>query len=269
MSKPITYIIREKAHKMILFQLPGQLDRKLSPKEVYADFDKKAMEMGWTEAAVSPLKFDISSNGEIVELQAEVPIALEEKPAVPPSIDTIEETTIPKIQSLIEDGTITIAANQKIVNNEIVEKTLVEQVAEGLIELNIDQKVEGERIVQKTAADLAKDGILTLNTPFEYLDDDQIAIRSVADALQEGLIQSKAHVQEGLRLIRESIENDISDLFTTSHELKLTKDYMDWITEGQPAKDKRAVAYREMQGKIEGVKQKYQATKEALKKELL
>lgn len=251
---------------MILFELKDQVDRKLSPKEVYADFDEKVMEMGWTEAKFLPFSFDISSNGKIIEREAEIPTPLEKKAPTPPATETDNQEASSDIAALVESGSISLGSNQKIVENKIVEKSLEEQIAAGLIELNPDQKVENGAIVQKTTADLIKEDRISLNKPFEYLDGEQIAIRSVADALKQGLIQTKAQAEEGLRLVRESIENDIANLFSTAHELKLTKDYMAWITDGQPAKDKRAVAYQEMQEKIKAVKQNHQATKEGLKK---
>ncbi len=266
MSKPITYIIREKTHHMILFELKDQMDRKLSPQEVYADFDEKVMEMGWTEAKLLPFSFDISTSGEIIERKEATPTPIvEEAPASAVTETNDQEATL-DVAALVESGTISLGSNQKIVENRIVEKSLEEQIAAGLIELSPNQKVENGEIVPKTKADFLKEELISLNEPFEYLDGEQIAVRSVADALEQGLIQTKVQAEEGLRLIRESIESEIAKLYSTSQELKLTKDYMAWITDGQPAQDKRATAYQDMQEKIKTVKQNYEATKEALKK---
>ena len=151
------------------------------------------------------------------------------------------EGTVPQHFKIDEQGklaTISLDLTQKVVNNEIVAKTLQEQVNEG---------------------------ILSLDIPFEYIENNTIKLRTIQQVVDHNHITTQGEADAVLDRIRKSIDAGIAEQYSIGYEMKLTKAYMDWVVEGQPANDERATDYQAMQTHINGVKATYQAAKDTVK----
>ena len=81
----------------------------LPAEQVYANFDKTNMELGWTDKQCIPGYFSIDENGLIIELS---------------------------IGEAVEQGLYILEPEQKLENGEIIEKTKDELINEGLLTID-------------------------------------------------------------------------------------------------------------------------------------
>ena len=258
------YIVRDKKTHDIIHINPAPVDQQLSPQEVYYQFDPKIMELGRTDGSLPEL-FHIEKNGDITEAslaeQVEAGIISLEPTQKIEGTRIVEKT----LTEQVEEERVRLAPTQKIDNEQIVEKTLEEQIGEGLIELAPTQKVKNDQIVEKPLKDQVTEGLLTLNEPFQFIKDNEIAVRTVQEALQEKLISTVEQCQLAQQMVNKEIELKIGEQFSPGYELKVAKAYMDWLREGQPADDPREQAYREMQAAIDTIKSDYRDIKDKVK----
>ena len=104
------YVVRNKKTAKLVHVNPAPLSQALEPKEVYARFDPKTMEIGKTDGPL-PESFDIGDDGEIVPSAPERTPELE-MPAVPAMEKVVHEESGVRLvektpQELVEDGVLT------------------------------------------------------------------------------------------------------------------------------------------------------------------
>lgn len=253
------YIVREKETKTVLTVNPAALDPKLDPKDIYADFDPKSMEIGWTNSIGIPEHFKINQNGEIVELTlkekaAEGIIALSPNQKIEnDQIIEIEKTE----EELVKEGVIKLSPHEKLEDGRIVPKPLEEKFKEGLIELAPHEKIENGQIVQKNIQEQVDEGLILLNEPFEYADGDERKERPIREVVEGDYLKTLKQCQEALKVMDNEIEEKVSEKYSPGYELKLTKRYMEWVIESKPQNDSREQKYLEMQSYIEEIKKEY------------
>jgi hypothetical protein len=145
----------------------------------------------------------------------------------------------PKTMEIIKTDE-AIPANFKIgKNNEIIELSPMEQIEAGLVSV--------EALLQR------------------YVGDAQSLKTSMEELLANKLINTVAQGQAMLDALAKAVEQRISQAYNTSYELKIAKDFMTWLEDGQPPNDRREARYREMQAYIDGVKGEFSAIKEQVR----
>lgn len=163
------YVIRDKKTGAIIHINPAPLTQELTGTDVYYLYDSNTMEIGRTNLNVLPEYFTIDTEQIIREL------SLEEQ---------------------VKEGLIQLAPDQKIVDNQIIDKTISEKIKDGLITLTPSQKVIGsgieERIVRKTPSELIADNLLKLSKKQTIIgsgEDERIVTKSLEEQVHEGLLQ--------------------------------------------------------------------------------
>lgn len=73
----------------------------------------------------------------------------------------------------------------------------------------------------------------------------------------ENLFNTENKCILGLTTLKKKLADDIAAVYPVSRELKISKDYMNWIVEGQPLNDPRALVYQQMQTEIADLKTEY------------
>lgn len=250
------YIVREKKSKKIIHTNPAPLAQNLGDKEVYHKFDSKKMEIGRTDGLL-PEHFDINEKGEIVELTLS---DLVEKGVV--KLETHQkisgENIVDKtVSELVKEGLLKLQPNQKVEKNHIVEKSLKELVDDGIVKLAPSQKIVENKIVGKSLIEQVKDGIIKIDEPFEYVDGDEIKKHSIKEIVDKKLLKTKKQCEKAILIINGEIEQKIAAKYSHGNEMKITKDYIDWMAETGSDKDERAIAYKNMKNEIDKIKSDY------------
>jgi hypothetical protein len=224
------YLVRDKKSKKIIHVNPAPLSQDLKEKEVYYKFDQRTMEIGRTDRRL-PEHFEIDKEGIINEL-------------------SLEEQVKRKIITLSED--------EAIIDNQMV------KIPKDMKVVTIGDKKE---IVPLTLVEKKDKGILKLNEPFEFINESENKIerRTVFDVINQDLVKTKEDLKKAEEAISSGILREISKSFSRDLEIKLIKDNMDWITDGQPENDPRRARYVEMQKDIAAIKKKYEPLKQKLK----
>lgn len=124
-------------------------------------------------------------------------------------------------------------------NNEIIELSPIEQIEAGLVSV--------EALLQR------------------YVGDAQSLKASMEELLANKLVNTVDKGQAMLDVIAKAVELRISQAYNTSYELKIAKDFMTWLEDGQPPNDRREARYREMQAYIDGVKREFSNIKEQVR----
>lgn len=250
------YIVRDKKTKKILHNNPAPLVQNLGNKEVYFKFDPKKMEIGKTDGSL-PEYFDINEKEEIVELT--LPDLVERGFVKLESHQKIVNNKIvdKTVSELLKEGLLKLQPNQKIEKNQIVQKLLKELVDDGVVKLSPGQKVKGNEIVEKSLQEQVKEGIIKLNEPFEYVDGNEIKRYSGKQVIEKKLLKTKKQCDVAISMINGEIEQKIAEKYRPGNEMKITKDYLEWITVSEPANDERVLAYKKMQSDISKIKSEY------------
>lgn len=226
------YIVREKQTKRVLFHNPIQENTELQETEIYPKFNLETMEMGWVDSETIPKYFVIKDKKAII-------------------LNLVEA---------VEQGFLSLQPHQKVENNQIVEKSLLEKHQEGILTLSPAQKIVGNEIVSKTIKEQIQEGLLKIKEPFQYVaEDDSIKKRTVKEALDLGFIKSTTECEKALLIIAKEIERKIAVKYKEGRELKLLKDFTDWLYENRPVDDPRETKYLEMQAYVKGIRAEYQA----------
>lgn len=73
------------------------------------------------------------------------------------------------------------------------------------------------------------------------------------------------HCNHALAVIKKEIDDKIKGSIEQGYELKITKEYLDWLNDDKPEKDARQKSYIEMQDIINGIKSEHSEEKERIK----
>lgn len=255
------YIVRDKKTKKIIHTNPAPLFQNLEGKDVYYKFDSKKMEIGKTDGLL-PEHFDINEKGEIIELTISNLverglIRLENHQKI--SGKNIVDKTV---SELVKEGLLVLQPNQKIEKNKIIEKSLKELVDDGIIKLTPSQKIKGNEIVEKSLKEKVKEGLVKIDEPFEYIEGEVIFKYTIKDLVEKKLLKTKEHCDKAITMVNLEIEQRIAEKYSPGYELKLTKDFIDWMAEAGKESDKRAIAYKKMKDEIEKIKIEYKNIKQ-------
>lgn len=170
------------------------------------------------------------------------------------------------LEEQVHEGLISLEENEKIVNNTIVVKSLKEQVSEGILFLAENEKIVNNEIVPKTLEEQQKEGLIELDNLFQYIENNEIKIRSVEEVISNNLIKSQDDCSRVLQIISLNIEDRIVERYSNGYELKLTKDYTLWLSDGKPQNDKREDKFNEMSAYINSIRAEYKPLKDKVKK---
>lgn len=258
------YIVRDKKTKKVIHTNPAPLFQNLKGKDVYYKFDSLKMEIGKTDGLL-PKHFDISETGEIVELTVQ---ELVDKGVIKLELyqKIVDNEIVDKnVSELVKEGLLSLQPNQKVEKNQIVEKSLKELVDDGVIKLTPSQKVKGNEIIDKSIEEQVKEGIIKLNIPFEHIVGNEIKKYSIKELIDKKLLKTKEHQEQAISMISNEIEQKIAKIYSHGNEMKITKDYIDWMAEAGKESDKRAIAYKKMKDEIEKIKSEYKDIKQQIK----
>lgn len=232
------YIVINKKTKKVIYKNPAPLSQKLCEQDVYADYDSKTMTILKTERENLPQFYEVKKGGTVVELDK---------------------------QQQVKKGLIQLNDNQKIENNIILEKSMVEIAQEGTLSLGEYHHIEEDKIKMKSTKEMVEEGIILLREPFMYLEQGEIQRRTVAEVLSQKLLKTLPQYEMALELLKSETENSIVGQFSPGKELKITKEYLTWLKDGQPENDERENSYLKMEDSINKIKFKYADLKEQIK----
>jgi hypothetical protein len=163
------YVVIDKRTQEIIHINPAPPSQHLKGKDVYFDYDPETMQIGEADVPQVPEHFVVSADGLLREF------TLQEKHAA---------------------GLITLRPVEKIVDNQIVIKSLSEQVEEGILKLAPTEKIVGdaaeERIAVKSLSEQVGEGILTLAPTAKVVGEgvhEQIVTKSLSEQVADGLLE--------------------------------------------------------------------------------
>ncbi len=257
------YIVRDKKTKKIIHTNPAPLFQNLAGKDVYYKFDPKKMEIGKIDGLL-PEHFDINKQGEVIELTLQ---DLVDKGAVKlePHQKIVTNRIVDKtVSELVKEGLLKLQPNQKVEKNQIIEKSLKELVDDGIVKLTPSQKIVENKIVEKSLLEQLKEGIIKIDEPFEYVAGDEIKKHSIKEIVDKKLLKTKKQCEKAILMINGEIEQKIAAKYSHGTEMKITKDYIDWMAETGSEKDERAIAYNNMKKEIDKIKSEYAELKKRI-----
>lgn len=232
------HVVRKIDDKSILFLEFETNEKSFDIAYMYPEFNPDIMEYGYADMPELPEFFEID-NHQIVEIS---------------------------IYEAIEKGLFSINDDEKIVDGEIVEKSLEELVSQGLLEIADDEKIVDGEVVLKTLKEQVAEGIVEINEPFEFVnDEDQIDYHPLNYLIDNGLIKTESQVELSIKIINDSLEKEVQETYSPGYESKLTKGYIEWISDGKPEGDSRFTAYNTMQLKIASIRDKFKLVRNELK----
>ena len=91
------------------------------------------------------------------------------------------------------------------------------------------------------------------------------SLKIVSLALQLKLLQTIEDCEQAFQLLDEEMAQCISEKYTPAMELKIMKEYMDWLEAGKPSDDPRQAKYQKMQTFINALKTDYKDIRTQLK----
>lgn len=137
-------------------------------------------------------------------------------------------------------------------------------------EVSLNQAASSSKIIHPLSLkEQVAQGKISLRSPFEYLDGDNIAYRSLDEIVEHDAIQSREECEFCQEFIKQKIESEIESKYPIGKEMKLTKNYLAWLNEDKPKKDEREASYLNMQEDIDSIKQKYANSKDYVKQKML
>lgn len=262
------YVIRYKKTEEIVFISSVKFKKMPSPKALYPLFDDQLMEMGWTDESGLPSAFKIDKQGVIRELSLSEKI---KKGHI--TLSTSQRIKNGKIvdktlKELVEEGVIKLNEKDKMKGDKIVEKSLAEQIKEGIISITPYEKLEGNQIKPKSFEEVAKEGLVKLNFPFRYAKDNDVASFTVKELWEEGRISSMEDIERAIRRIDFEIEQAVKKEYRRGGEIRILKDFVEFVYEGKPKNDTRETAYLEMEERIAQLKKENLQIKSKLQERL-
>lgn len=190
------YVVVDKQTKKIIHINPAPLIQHLKGKEVYFDFDPESMEMGKADISQLPEHFKISADGLLREFT---------------------------LQEKYDARLIRLSPIEKIVDDQIVTKSLAEQVSEGTLKLAPTEKIVGDeangRIVVKPLSEQVREGVRKL-APHEKIVgeglDEYVVAKSLSEQVAEGLLEllpSQKIVGEGAtaRIVEKTLSEQVAE----------------------------------------------------------
>ena len=208
------YLVRDKTSLEALAYYCVAYHSEITATDVYAQFNAKTMEIAWTLGAAEPFPnyFRVAPNHQAVAL-------------------TLAEA--------VAAGHLRLQPQEKLVDDQITDKTLREQIAEGLIKLN---------------------------EPFEYINDkDEIEYYTIAELVQKKRIDTRAVADQCLLELGQQLEGAIAQEYSAGYETKLTKDYLIWISDAKPVDDRREQKFLTMQQRINAIRLQNKALRGQIK----
>lgn len=125
------YIVIDKKSKDIIHVNPAPISQQLSVKEVYFKFDEKNMQIGKIDGEM-PEYFKIDKDNNVVELD------LEEKVKAGHVKTQVTDTGADDKQPVFDEanGSVVLAPHQKIVGDQVVDKSNQEMIDDGSMTLD-------------------------------------------------------------------------------------------------------------------------------------
>ena len=232
------HVVRKIDDKSILLLEFETNEKSFDITYMYPEFNPDTMEYGYSDSSELPEFFEID-NHQIVEIS---------------------------IQEAIEKGLLSVNEDEEIVDGEIVEKSLEELVNQGLVTIADDEKIVNGEIVLKTLKEQVDEGVFKINEPFEYInDDDQLAYHTLSYLIENKLLKTESQVDLAIKITSDSLEKEVQEAYSPGYESKLTKGYIEWISDGKPEGDSRFTAYNRMQLKIASIREKFKLVRSELK----
>lgn len=243
-------VINKETNEILFLNNEVSLDKVADIKQEFPDFDEKIMEFGCGDFDALPDNFDIIDN-------KIVPLSLEEA---------------------LNMNLISIDDEDKVVDGVVLPKSVEELISEGIVNLAEDEKVENGEIIMKTLKEQVEDGLIVINEPFEFVNDnDEVDYHSISYLVNNGLIETKEHADFAIDVLNESLEGEIRSMYSTGYELKITKDFIEWLQgcmvsmlagneERELKYDKRCERYNDMQSDIDRLKEDYRGLKLSINK---
>ena len=130
-------------------------------------------------------------------------------------------------------------------NGNLTEKTLEEKAASNALTFDVDLLERSEGVDEIEGA--------------------SNAIKIVGLGLKLKLFKSIYDCQNAFKLLDDDLNQRILEKYSATAEVKLMKEYMDWLQEGQPENDKRQIKYKKMQDFVAPIKDSYKEVRQQLK----
>ena len=229
------YIIRKKNRGDIVFISSVDMQKQADPMDVYPEFNRETMEIGWHDSKVIPEHFDITKDGLVVALS---------------------------LSEQVEQGLIQLTETQKIEDEKIVDKTEQELIEEGVIQ--VEEPPQPEEMSEPPSEQL-QETLDDIDEPFEYIQDNLLYTRTLAEVIEGDLLKTKEQAEKALRKLDRKVEKKVALKYSSGYELKLTKRYMEWQLDGKPENDRREQKYIEMRQEIDAVRKEFKPLREKVK----
>jgi hypothetical protein len=139
-------------------------------------------------------------------------------------------------------------------------------------QLPLHYKVRKGVVFEKTSKEKLKDGLvkfdkdLFMHVEFDGESNDLPNMQLVKKGLKHKLIKTATDCELAFLLLDEEFESRVADIFRPGYEVKIMKDFTDWIGEGKPEGDKREKKYLDMKAAIQAIKDEYKEPRANLKK---
>ena len=228
------YVIRYTDTENIIYITGDDVTKGDKPENFFADFDPSSMEVGWCCDSELPEHFKIDAEGDVRELS---------------------------LNEFVDKGLIEILPDQKIQDNEIVDKSIEELIDEGLLKLEPNQKLVAGEIVDKTIEEQVNEGIISLDGPFEYVKGNNVCQYTIQEVLDLNVVNNLKDAKTVKNRFFKILEKKIAKKYPSGYEMKITKAYALWVSEGKPENDPREKKFLEMQSYIDAVKTEFSELK--------
>ncbi len=103
-----------------------------------------------------------------------------------------------------------------------------------------------------------------LDEPFEYLEDGEVVNASIEKVVEKGLMTTSEHCIKALNRLNKIMGHRISLEYNAGYEMKLTKNYLSWLKDGQPENDDREKDFNQMQETIDKIKEDHKELKQKI-----
>jgi hypothetical protein len=133
-------------------------------------------------------------------------------------------------------------------------------------------KVRKGVVYEKSSKEKLKDGLIRFDknlfshVEFDGESNDPPNMQLVKAGLKHKLIKTIADCELAFLLLDEEFEFRVAEKFRPGYEMKIMKDYTDWVGEEKPAGDKRESKYNDMKAAINAIKEEYKEPRKKLKK---
>lgn len=226
----------------VVFEAEYEFDSSFDIHEVFPKYQPNSMQYAWYEGEELPEYFKVND-------------------------DKIISLTL--VQA-VEEGFLLLEDDQEVVNDKVVTLTPIEMVKSGRLKLGPKEKIVNGEVVQKSLKECVDEGIIIINEPFEFINNnDEIERRSLTELVDGGLIETNEDAETMLNILNKNLEKEIKNTYSSGYEMKVIKNCLDWVIDGQPEDDSRVVTYTKMRSDIEKVKERYADMRNKIKSKLI